>query len=78
MDIEEKKAIDLLHGSDSTLIQRKAGLKRVAELLEEAFILNMRPSSDLTTALDRVLEERGFDKTLKQKAKRLLKDYHLS
>ena len=45
MDVEEAEAIEQLLGTDSTLAQQKAGLKRLGEMLEESYILNLPPSS---------------------------------
>lgn len=77
MDAEETQAIEQLLGPDSTLAQQKAGLKRLGEMLEESYILNLPPSPKTFEALAKYARKTKADKTLKAKAKRLCDQYKL-
>lgn len=77
MDAEEIKAIEQLLGTDSTLAQQKAGLKRLGEMLEESYILNLPPSPKTFEALEKYARKTKADKMLKAKAKRLCDQYRL-
>ncbi len=77
MDVEEAEAIEQLLGTDSTLAQQKAGLKRLGEMLEESYILNLPPSSKTFEALGKYARKTKADKTLKARAKRLCDKYKL-
>lgn len=77
MDAEETQAIEQLLGADSTLARQKAGLKRLGEMLEESYILNLPPSPKTFEALAKYTRKTKADKTLKAKAKRLCDQYKL-
>lgn len=77
MDAEETQAIEQLLGAESTLAQQKAGLKRLGEMLEESYILNLPPSKKIFDALAKYARKSKADKALKAKAKRLCDQYKL-
>lgn len=77
MDAEETQAIEQLLGTDSTLAQQKAGLKRLGEMLEESYILNLPPSSKIFEALGKYTRKTKADKIMKARAKRLCDQYKL-
>lgn len=77
MTAEEKDLIDQIRSKDADLKTREKAMKRIGEILEETFILDLLPSKKLMNELNDISTATGMAPTLKKKAKALFKKYRL-
>ncbi|WP_269527042.1 hypothetical protein [Coraliomargarita parva] len=77
MDSEAKDIIDRLLDTGGTEATQKAALKRAGELLEEHYILNLPPSTDILKALAKYSKSSRAPSSLARRAARLHKDYKI-
>jgi len=77
MTSEEAQCIEQILDGDSTLKVQEKAIKRLGEILEETFILDLLPSKPLMRALEDIAVSKTVAPKLKQKAKALLKKYRI-
>ena len=77
MTREEKECIERILDKNVSLRDKERAIKRLGEILEETFILDLLPSNQLKKALGEIAVSRSIATSLKQKAKSLIKKYRL-
>ena len=77
MENEVNQAIDRLQGKASTTADRKIALRRLSEILEEDYILNLPPQRPILKALERVSRKPDIEASLKVRVKGLIEQYGL-
>jgi len=77
MTPEEKDLIHQLKSPELDLKQKEKAIKRLGELLEETFILDLLPSKAVIGALEDLSTASSTPAPLKRKAKSLLKSYKI-
>lgn len=77
MNNEVNQTIDKLLDKTASRAQRSAALKRVSEVLEEDYILNLPPQRPILKALNTLAGRSAVEPAVKSKAKRLVKEYGL-
>ncbi|MCB1121722.1 MAG: hypothetical protein KJT03_09250 [Verrucomicrobiae bacterium] len=75
MNAEEDKQVEILLNPASSASQQKAALTWIRNYLEEGDILNLPPSRQSLNALQSYGSSGQGEAALKQKAKKLLKEY---
>jgi len=78
MDLEESENIEKLLAPHSTAAQATAALKRLSELLEETYILNLPPSKHILEALDTFSKKPKIEASLARRATKIRDQYKLS
>ncbi|MEM8867443.1 MAG: hypothetical protein AAGC73_04165 [Verrucomicrobiota bacterium] len=74
---EENDAVACLLDEGSSPAHLKRALKRIAEILEECYILNLPASQSIMAGLESFSKKTEVDATLKTRAKNILKQYRL-
>jgi hypothetical protein len=77
MTPEEKNLIDEIRNESVDLKLREKAIKRLGEILEETFILDLIPEKTVIQTLEEISMSRGQPSSLKRKAKSLLKAYKI-
>lgn len=77
MTREETQCIEQILDVNSTLKAKELAIKRLGEILEETFILDLLPSKEVMRALEDIALSKTVAPKLKQKAKALLKKYRI-
>ena len=77
MTPEEKDLINQIRSEDTELKSREKALKRLGEILEENFILDLLPSRAVIQVLEKIAFSRATSGGLKRKAKALVKTYKI-
>lgn len=77
MDIESSENIERLLAPHSSEPQQKAALKRLSEMLEETYILNLPPSKPILKALLTYSKKAKAPDTLAKRAAKLHKQYKI-
>jgi len=77
MDQEESQNIEKLLAAESTDAQQKAALSRLAELLEESYILNLPPSKLILKALQTYSKRSKAPAALGKRAGKLHAQYKI-
>ncbi|MEX0323116.1 MAG: hypothetical protein AB3N63_13210 [Puniceicoccaceae bacterium] len=77
MTREEKECIERILDKSDSLRDKERAIKRLGEILEETFILDLLPSRQLKKALGEIAASRSIAPALKQKVKSLIKKYRL-
>lgn len=77
MDIEETENIDQLLDKASSEGQQKTALKRLGEMLEESYILNLPPSKVILQALQAYAKRSQVPSPLANRAKKLYAQYKI-
>lgn len=77
MTAEEKELLDRIRDEEAPLPHREKAIKRLGEILEETFILDLLPSKSVIAALEKMSTLKGQPASLKRKAKALLKAYKI-
>ena len=72
MTSDEKDLINQIRSEDMDLRSRKKALKRLGEILEENFILDLLPSKAVIQVLEKIAASRAAPASLKRKAKALV------
>ena len=72
MTSDEKDLINQIRSEDMDLRSRKKALKRLGEILEENFILDLLPSKAVIQVLEKIAASRAAPRSLKRKAKALV------
>ncbi len=76
MNKEVEDMIEVLLASEpGSSAPRKAALKRLGEILEEDYILNLPPQKPILRALETLAQTSGVEPALKNKAQKLIKAY---
>ena len=77
MTPEEKDLINQIRSEDTELNSREKALKRLGEILEESFILNLLPSKTIIQALDKIASSKVGPASVRRKAKALVQTYKI-
>ena len=77
MTPEEKDLINQIRSEDTELKCREKALKRLGEILEENFILDLLPPKAIIQALDKIAVSRVAPASLRRKAKTLVLSYKI-
>ena len=77
MTSDEKDLINQIRSEDMDLRSRKKALKRLGEILEENFILDLLPSQAVIQVLEKIAASRATPASLKWKAKALVLTYKI-
>ena len=77
MTSEEKDLINQILSEDADLKSREKALKRLGEILEENFILDLLPSRTVIQVLEKIAFSRATSGGLKRKAKALVQTYKI-
>lgn len=77
MTPEEKDLINQIRSEDTELKSREKALKRLGEILEENFILDLLPSRAVIQVLEKIASSRATPGGLKRKAKALVQTYKI-
>lgn len=77
MTPEEKDLINQIRSEDADLKTREKAMKRLGEILEETFILDLLPSKAVLDALAKIASSKTAPASLKRKAKSLVKAYKI-
>tara|TARA_B100000886_G_scaffold135552_1_gene91454 strand:+ start:487 stop:720 length:234 start_codon:yes stop_codon:yes gene_type:complete len=77
MTSEEKDLINQIRSEDTELNSREKALKRLGEILEESFILNLLPSKTIIQALDKIAASKVGPASVRRKAKALVQTYKI-
>ncbi len=77
MTSDEKDLINQIRSEDMDLRSRKKALKRLGEILEENFILDLLPSQAVIQVLEKIAASRATPWSLKRKAKALVLTYKI-
>ena len=77
MTSEEKDLINQIRSKDTELKSREKALKRLGEILEESFILDLLPSKTIIQALDKIAASKVEPASLRRKAKALVQTYKI-
>lgn len=77
MTREEKECIERILDKDISLREKERAIKRLGEILEETFILDLLPSNQLKKAVGEIAVSKSVAASVKQKAKSLVKKYRL-
>ena len=77
MTPEEKDLINQIRSEDTELKSREKALKRLGEILEENFILDLLPSRTVIQALEKIAFSRATSGGLNRKAKALVQTYKI-
>jgi len=77
MDKEESETIERLCAAGSDPKAQKAALKRLAEMLEETYILNLPPSKKILTALSRYAKQAGTSPVVSKQALKVRNQYKI-
>lgn len=72
MTSDEKDLINQIRSEDMDLRSRKKALKRLGEILEENFILDLLPSKAVIQVLEKIAASRAAPGSLNRKAKALV------
>lgn len=75
MTTEEKECVERIRSEDADLKAKEAASKRLGELLEETFILDLLPSKMFMAELRELSTDRKVPVSVKRKLKTLLKKY---
>lgn len=77
MTPEEKDLINQIRSEDTELKSREKALKRLGEILEESFILDLLPSQGVIQALEKIATTKTAPTSLKRKAQVLVLAYKI-
>lgn len=77
MTPEEKDLINQIRSEDTELKSREKALKRLGEILEESFILDLLPSQAVIQALEKIATTKTAPTSLKRKAQVLVLAYKI-
>ena len=77
MTPEEKDLINQIRSEDTELKSREKALKRLGEILEESFILDLLPSQTVIQALEKIATSKTAPTSLKRKAQVLVLAYKI-
>lgn len=77
MTTEEKDLIQNIRDDSADLKTREKAIKRLGEILEETFILDLLPDKGVIQALEKIAFSKAAPASLKRKAKSLLKAYKI-
>jgi hypothetical protein len=77
MTSEEKDLINQILSEDADLKSREKALKRLGEILEENFILDLLPSRTVIQVLEKIAFSRATSGGLKRKARALVQTYKI-
>ena len=77
MTPEEKDLINQIRSEDTELKSLEKALKRLGEILEESFILDLLPSKTIIQALDKIAASKVGPASLRRKAKALVQTYKI-
>jgi hypothetical protein len=77
MTPEEKDLINQIRSEDTELKSREKALKRLGEILEESFILDLLPSQAVIKALEKIATTKTAPTSLKRKAQVLVLAYKI-
>lgn len=77
MDIEASENIEKLLAPHSSESQQKAALKRLSEMLEENYILNLPPSKPILIALLSYSKKIKAPDSLAKRAAKIHKEYRI-
>ena len=77
MTSEEKELLQQIRDESADLKSREKALKRLGEILEETFILDLLPDKGLIQALEKLAVSKSTPASLKRKAKSLVKSYKI-
>lgn len=77
MTREEEHCLKQIHDKTVTLKAKELAIKRLGEIFEETFILDLLPSKEVMRALEDIALSKTVAPKLKQKAKALLKKYRI-
>ena len=77
MTSEEKELIKQIRSEGEDLKTRESAMKRLGEILEETFILDLLPSKAVIQALEKIAASKTAPASLKRKAKSLVGSYKI-
>jgi hypothetical protein len=77
MTSEEKDLINQIRSEDMELKSREKALKRLGEILEESYILDLLPSQAVIQALEKIASSKTAPSSLRRKAKVLIQAYKI-
>lgn len=77
MTPEEKDLIKQIRAQDIDLKTREKAMKRLGEIMEESFILDLLQSQAVIRALEQIAVSKNAPPSLKRKAKAFLKAYQV-
>ena len=77
MTPEEKDLINQIRSEDTELMSREKALKRLGEILEENYILDLLPSRTVIQVLEKIAFSRAMSSGFKRKAKALVQTYKI-
>ena len=77
MTSEEKDLINQIRSKDAELRSRENALRRLGEILEESFILDLLPSKTIIQALDKIATSKVGPASVRRKAKALVLTYKI-
>jgi hypothetical protein len=77
MTPEEKDLINQIRSEDMELKSREKALKRLGEILEESYILDLLPSQAVIQALEKIASSKTAPSSLRRKAKVLIQAYKI-
>lgn len=77
MTSEEKDLINQIRSEDTELKSREKAIKRLGEILEESFILDLLPSKTIIQALDKIAASKVGPASVRRKAKALVQTYKI-
>ena len=77
MTPEEKDLINQIRSEDTELKSREKALKRLGEILEESYILDLLPSQAVIQALEKIASSKTAPSSLRRKAKVLIQAYKI-
>jgi hypothetical protein len=77
MTPEEKDLINQIRSEGAELKSREKALKRLGEILEESYILDLLPSQAVIQALEKIASSKTAPSSLRRKAKVLIQAYKI-
>jgi hypothetical protein len=77
MTPEEKNLINQIRSEGAELKSREKALKRLGEILEESYILDLLPSQAVIQALEKIASSKTAPSSLRRKAKVLIQAYKI-
>lgn len=77
MTPEEKDLINQIRSKELDAKTKEKAMKRLGEILEETFILDLLPDKGVIQALEKIVASKTSPASLGRKAKSLLKSYKI-
>lgn len=77
MTPEEKDLINQIRSEGTELKSREKALKRLGQILEESYILDLLPSQAVIQALEKIATAKNAPSSLRRKAKVLVQTYKI-